>query len=893
FSAPVSLGPLDFGPLTVGYDPVSPVTVTITRTGSGSITGLNAVLGGTNLGDFTLGSLSSEELNDEIPEATFTIVPNIDLNPGTYNATVTVTDDGTISESFNVQFEVLDSYAISMEYGTGVTLDSDNPLVYDAKTEGYTATLTEVTIKNTGTGDITNLSASLSGGASSDFEVIGPVETTLDGATNSTTFTVSPNSGLSPGLYEETVTVSADNGVSEHFDVSFEVLVQYAISLNPEGPLDFGIRAPGYDAVTPEEITVTRTGTGNITTLSATLSGGESSDFEITGPVATTLDGVTNSTTFTVSPNAGLSAGSYEETVTVNAAEIDPVNFNVTFMVAAEVTWNGSSGNNWHAAENWSNGLVPDQYVHVIIPSDASSFPVISGANATVNELVIENGASLTVSSPRRLTINSGGKVTVKPGGLLYSTGTLVNNAGSGGLVVESDGSATGSVIQSSSGVQATVQRHNNVQGWHIVAPPVGGEAIFDFINNVSNNIPTNPDNEYAMTHYVEDLGAGAGGWGSYYNSSTSGNLMPGKGYLLAINTGYSAYFTGELPYSGKTVSITRGANGWNAIGNPFSSAMGVTSDAASSENFLGVNAGELDSDFAALYIYDPDGKDYKIINNTENTSGLTDGYIQTGQGFLVKSKTGGGSINFTTSMRDHFSSAPFKSASTNWSKIRLKVSDDNKESTILLAFNSNMTNGLDVTYDAGQYGADPGFRLYSRLVEEGNEVDFAIQALPDYEMEDMIIPVGFDFAEGGEVVFSVEELSMPAGASAVLEDRHLEVFTDLGKTDYIVTLDENSSGTGRFFVHTDITITNAEDIPGGQGEQLEIYSYGKEIFILGEVGHNNYATLFDLLGRQVKTVKLENVDRNSFRVDELGKGIYLVRVSGEGAKGAKRVFIE
>ncbi|MGF1583740.1 MAG: hypothetical protein ACFCUM_00335 [Bacteroidales bacterium] len=888
--------PLVFTPQMIGYGSVTATDVQISNTGGGIIAGLAVTLSGENSGEFIVSVPTSTSLNPT-GTATFTVKPDDALGAGSYSAIVTVTADKGISEQFVVNFEVLSEYDITITHGDNEPLDSMNPLVIESLTEGYgELDFVTVTITNTGGTEITGLQVSLGDVNGTAFET-SLLSLTAVPVGQTATFGIRPVTALTPGSYNATVTV--DDGETlpnfrESFNVQFEVIAYtYTISLDPEGPVDFGIRAEGYAAVTAEEITVTRTGTGDITNLSATLSGGVSSDFEVTGPVDPTLDGTTNSTTFTVSPNSGLSAGFYEETVTVNAENSVVESFTVSFRVVNEVVWEGTTSN-WHASGNWSTDAIPDQYAVIRIPSGTSNDPVISGANATVNELVIEKDASLTVNSPRSLTIRSGGKLTVKPGGVLYSTGTFVNNAGSGGLVVESDGNYTGSVIQGSSGVQATVQRYNNVQGWHITSPPVGGEGIIDFLSNSANNVPSNSSGNYAMTHYEENLGTGAGGWGAYYNSSTSGNLIPGRGYLLAINMGHSAYFTGELPYSGKTVTITRGANGWNAIGNPFSSAMRVTSAAGlSSVNFLDINSDEFDPLFAALYVYDLVDNNYKVINNSGGALGLNEGYIQTGQGFMVKSKPGGGSINFTTGMRAHFYSAPFKSVSTSWSTIRLKVSDNNKKSTTLLAFNSNMTKGLDVTYDAGQYGADPGFRLYSRFIEGGNEVDLAIQALPDYDLEGLIIPLGFDFAEGGEVVFSVEELSMPAGASAILEDRYLNKFIDLGKTDYIVSLAENSSGTGRFFVHTDIMITSAEEIPDGYEEQLEIYSYGKEIYILGEVERYSYATLFDLLGRQIKTVKLENGDRNSFRVDELERGIYLVRVSGESTKGAKRVFIE
>ncbi len=802
------------------------------------------------------------------------------------------TSGNVISSPFDMTG--VNAYVISLSDSDENPLDDQNPFDFGAVGVGYEELAAEtITITREGGGVIKNLSAVLGGADAGSFVITIPASTIPDIENNFTTFTVSPDNGLTAGTYSAIVTLTADNGVSESFTVTFQVLAPYAISLDVDDPTVFEIVTEGYDQIGDVTVTITNTGGGAITFLDVGITGINPDAFIATAPDPTTIGSTGETSTFSIRPANGLGPGEYSATVTVSNDEAVPESFDVSIKVVGFVTWTGNISTSWNIPDNWVPEMVPDQDSYIIIPGTANR-PVISNANVIVNNLIIQDGGELIVSGDRRLTIRSGGKLTVKPGGFLNSTGTLVNNAGSGGLVVESDGSATGSVIQRSSGVQATVQRHNSIQGWHIVSPPVGGEGIFDFINNPDNIIPQNSSGDYAMTHYEEDRGTGAGGWGAYYNSSTIGNLIPGKGYLLAINTGNSAYFTGELPYSGKTVSITRSANGWNAVGNPFASAIGVTEDASTTDDFLDINAGELDPEFAALYVYDPDAKDYKIINNAGGT--LSADYIQSGQGFMVKSKENGGTILFTTGMQEHNPGTTFniKSGTTQWSALRLKVSDGNKQATTQLSFNSNMTRGLDPTYDAGQYGADESFRLYTRLVEGDNGVNMAIQALPDYGFEDMIIPIGFDFAEGGEVTFSAADIGLPNGARAILEDRELDIFTDLAHESYTIALSENFSGPGRFFVHTDIQITDVEDPSHGDDDTvLNIYSYGKEVFIVGEVKEDSYATLFDLMGRQIKTVRLESTYRNTFRVDELDRGIYLIRVSGEGAGVAKRVFVE
>ncbi len=105
----------------------------------------------------------------------------------------------------------------------------------------------------------------------------------------------------------------------------------------------------GYASGTQEtrSVTVTRTGTGDLTNLAAALSGANASDFIITQPAVTTLNAGTPSTTFTVKAKNSLSAGTYTATVTVTADNMTDVTFTVMQVVNASPT--GSNPPTWPA----------------------------------------------------------------------------------------------------------------------------------------------------------------------------------------------------------------------------------------------------------------------------------------------------------------------------------------------------------------------------------------------------------------------------------------------------------------------------------------------------------------------------------------------------------------
>jgi hypothetical protein len=126
-------------------------------------------------------------------------------------------------------------------------------------------------------------------------------------------------------------------------------------------------------------------------------------------------------------------------------------------------------------------------------------------------------------------------------------------------------------------------------------------------------------------------------------------------------------------------------------------------------------------------------------------TSDFDQGYIQAGQGFFVRALDNiTRTFDITEAMQTHQPDAVMKSGEKDWPGIQLMAKTEEKQSSTIIAFNSEMTEGLDVSYDAGMFKANTEIELYSRLVED-NGVDFAIQCLPDTDLESLSIPLGID----------------------------------------------------------------------------------------------------------------------------------------------------
>jgi hypothetical protein len=858
----------------------------------------------------------------------------------------------------------------------GITVNADDPLVFDDVQVGYLPVAAqEVTISRIGEGDIVELTVSLDEGINSNFEITQPVPDELINANNLTTFTVRPLDGLLAGLYVDTVTVTANPGLDSEqvirFGVRFRVLEAFAIEVDADDPLVFPTVSQTYNNNELEQtVTITNIGFGAITGLTATLGGVNSTDFIITQPVPTSI-ATDNTSTFTIKPDEELEVGTYTATVTVDNEQDAEVSFNIVFTVVKEFIWVGSVSDKWHTYQNWDEGAVPGEDDFIRIPSVRAQDPYIWDLNVTVSNLIIESDVELKVRSNRSLTIKEGGRVTVNPGGKLTlneGTGVLTNNAGVDGLILESDANNTASLILFNGGVEATVERylygtHANFQ--HITSTSVAGQSFESFFAD-NHGILGYFEPIYAMREYDE-----GSGWTPYFNENKEGELQVGTAYIIGPSQPGKLTFKGEIRHNNLTKGLTHTTFGWNGIGNPFTAPIDIGS-------FFDINADGFFEGFEALYIYDPaSAPGYQTLNNTtKEIGGLSE--IAIGQGFIVKADEGGANFSFTTGMRKHAETQFFKDQDnrSNWYSLKLKVSNSIRNMTTLVAFNENMNMGLDATYDAGQFQASSAFNLFTRTPEELSELNLSIQALPDFGLEDVYIPVGFKYPQGGEVIFSAESMNLPEHFEARFYDSQEDIYINLSEEDYTVVLAVSSEPVGRFFLlmksqimHMvnydalneggDITASvNGETIDTGSmvsdgssvsffaiahnGYEIEhwlidgvilddvtvseiiieellgdlhvqvsfketstqidetfadddliIYIFENQLIIRGEMGENARAILYDMLGRQMRVESLQPGEFNSFSVEGLKPGAYVILIQENNRQSTRKLLLD
>lgn len=573
-------------------------------------------------------------------------------------------------------------------------------------------------------------------------------------------------------------------------------------------------------------------------------------------PVATVLTGTSYVLNTTLFPNA-------DYDILVEACDADTcTGFNWSSNIDESgyfrilnggIFWTGNTSNVWSTASNWSPSE-PLTISTVVIPRVLTSYPEIS-STVTADILNIDPGAMVTVTETGALDVAD-------------------LRSDSLGLVIESGTGGTGSLIHSSNIAGATIQRYFSDNRWYVVGVPVINQAYngtYFSDNMIPGNTPTSPS-FYGITNYNETLNE----WNSYFTSA-AGSFVNGTGYLMRRSTGGIVTFSGIMASGNQdiTVALKRSStpgvsNGWNAIGNPYSSAISTTA-------FLNTaNIGSLEPSFAALYIWDEAASTttYQIVNQAPFT-----GYenLQSGQGFIVRAKEGGSTVTFSPSMRVHQTALALKSGQASWPGVVLAADKGGVVSSTSIAFQEGMTNGLDVGYDAGVFKSNTAISVHTRLVN-CNGIDFGLQCLPLTALDRSTIPVGLEVSQSGEVKFTLKKVSLEADQTVTLEDRTTSVFrTFSGSEDhYIAQVVAGEPAYGRFYLHFG-SVTSTDD---PFSAKFAAYYQQGEVKVNGMMQGGTTIMLHDMQGRLlVQQQPAASVPQNRLESGVLPNGIYLLTI--------------
>ena len=567
----------------------------------------------------------------------------------------------------------------------------------------------------------------------------------------------------------------------------------------------------GFDYFTVESSvsstapTVTTTAASVITSTSANLAGNVTAD----GGATVTERGIvysTSDTTPTIAEGAtkdtnGTGTGVFTENISslaagttyyFNSYAINSVGTSYGTSATFTTTGKGFTGGSadWGTATNWSGNTLPSATDEVVIPSTGTQPTIANGTNALAKDITIDSGATLTIAT----------------GGSLTMDGNLTQN---GTFNINSDATTNGSlIVKGTSGGNVTYKRYLttsgvNAEGWHLIGAPVSGQSINSFSGSFITSVT-----KKAISPYVNNV-VSASRWNYYTTDGTNpiasaGNFVKAKGYSTKIGTAGTLDFTGTLSTENETIVITDGGdnpagNRWNLISNPYTAALKGGSSTDETNSFLRVNidASTLDASRAGLTVWNGTAYIEKSVDD--------DFFIAPGQAFFVHAPDGGGtSASFTEAMQTHQTGNIFLKNSASYPEAILQITDGTKNSSTKIRYIQNRTTGLDVGSDIGTFtGVSNNFKVFTHLLSNSYGVDFAIQALPNTNYDNMVVPVGINAEAGKEITFSMATSNFSSELKIYLEDRLTNTFTRLDENNstYKVTLKEAINGVGRFYM--------------------------------------------------------------------------------------------
>ena len=738
----------------------------------------------------------------------------------------------------------------------------------------------------------------------------GFVDVTVWTALPASPILISVPYGVAPGTYNGSVFVRA-SGTPANISIAYPFTIFISIS--------------------PAPITGTfNVCAGSTTTLSNATPGGAWSS---AAPAIATISNGGVVTGFT----AGTSVISY--TVAGCAA--------TALVTVSSMTWTGAVNSDWNIPGNWSCGFVPDANTAVQIPNVPNKPLLTTGSTGSANNIVIDPGASLTVTGN---TIQISGSITNNGifnatdgiiemngsipqtiGANVFETNTIkdliINNAAgislsgplniTGILTLQTgDLSSGGFLTLVSTAVQTaliagsgngnvtgnvTMQRYlPSAFGYKYFSSPFQSSTVNEFADDMNLGSAFTTFYRYDENRLVS--GIPVSGWVNY--KTTTNVLNPLAGY--AVNFGSSPAsstvdVSGVVNNGNLSVNLYNNNNpytlGFNLIGNPYPSP--IDWNAAT-----GWTKTNIDN---ALYYFrasttDEYGGTYSTYINGISSDGIVSNTIPSMQGFFIHVTDGTWPVTGTLAMDNRIRITDLthsftKSKGSNaLPLIRLSAlfaDDANSSDNAVLYLDEKAQAGFDGQLDALKlFNTDLNIpNLYS-FDSDGKRL--SINALPPGFEDNYLIPLGLKLNRTGNVIFRISDIGEPLkGINISITDTVAGIRQDL-MNENIYSLDLlNGEYNNRFFININKVTTGINDNP----VKLEIFSiYSSDGILKTEInslpGKDGTLMVCNILGQIIYSARVYGTGYYEFS-PSLKEGIYIVSFRSGTTLRSTKIIID
>ncbi len=488
-----------------------------------------------------------------------------------------------------------------------------------------------------------------------------------------------------------------------------------------------------------------------------------------------------------------------------------------------------------------------------------------TGDLAACGILEIENPLGVTINAASDIVVNN--RVNLKSG-TLTTAGKLVLNSTSATATAIIDNFSSG-FTGSTSG---TIKFRRFTSGaYRQVSPPVTGAVLGN--NNTSCVL---------IRQFTESLNA----WTSVPFLCGGNSFANGTSRAIFGNGDVTAEFVGTPVSGAVSFPITRGPNtpgvarGWNALGNPYPSAISWTSVAA-----LNGGASVTTSNMSAI-IWNAATNNYGTITSTGTTTNGASNIIAPGQGFLIRDADAltPFALEFNNSVRTLSASTFIREgvkALNNEIRLGLKGATSSDE---VLVYSTETAKDEAEFGDVEKVHAPEELGSVSLYNLAGQELSINVIGAINASKT---LAYGVRIPTSGTYTLSVNSLNLN-GIRATLEDRKEGKMVALTAGENYEFTAEQGTDNARFFIHLNKGSQEASNF------DVVAYSANGDVVVNfpSVESANAQITVLNALGQEVKSVKANGTASVRFAMDA-ATGIYNVVVNGVNGKAVRKVYFE
>ncbi len=531
--------------------------------------------------------------------------------------------------------------------------------------------------------------------------------------------------------------------------------------------------------------------------------------------------------------------------------------------------WEGSSDSNWLNPLNWKNLIMPlnSRQAPVKIKKGRTNYPIIS-ATVVTGDLELEADGS------------NPGSITIADGGTLDVAYDLTNN---GDLVIEDNGSlqvresnpilGTGAVS-----INRNTPDYPGTDYYSIWSTPVS-QADSQINTIFTNDIITY---EYDSSQNPSD----------YVQVPNTAFMEVGKGYFIRSGSDSGVLtrtFSGTLNNGNKEVPINYNSatDKANLLGNPYASALDWKKVYEDNSDVL---EGTIYYWSQSIVGENNNAGDYKSFNyGTGSAEPGINEFIAAGSGFFVKSLQAG-TATFKNSHKVTGNNDQFLRSDENADdgKSWFRLSGSMGYSPILLGFIPGATDGYESMYDATFISEGATVEFYSLMGPGKYEIQGRSELCPENKPKEEI-PLGFEVTSAGDYTIHIVLEYIDPMFEILLEDKLLNVTTDLRQTDYTFNVPTPIEDHDRFVLHYDYNASLETNDLESNINEIHTYFVGDHLVTNSGNLDPKSIQLFDVVGKEVINVRYNK----KLSTKGIGNGLYVVKYSYENSKSLTKKVIK